>query len=347
MTSRKTALVVCPGRGTYNKPELGYLNQHHSGRAPVLSAFEAIRKEAGQPSLASLDQADTYRVATHTRGDNASLLIHACAYCDFLDIDRAAYDIVAVTGNSMGWYTALACAEAVSMEAGARIVNTMGTFMHEHPVGGQIVYPLVGDDWTQIAGRRAELMSLLETVNEASGHQAYISIELGGMLVLAGNDAGLNALQEALPVIDRFPMILSNHSAFHTELQRTNSDRGLSALGADLFTRPALPLIDGRGSIWHGASTAPADLHRYTLDHQVTQMYDFTSAIRVGVHEFAPDCVIVLGPGTTLGGAVAQSLIDIKWRGWATKTEFTRDQSKTPHLISMGRADQRMLATKV
>lgn len=39
---RKTAAVICPGRGTYNKPELGYLARimatsridYHDGCAP-------------------------------------------------------------------------------------------------------------------------------------------------------------------------------------------------------------------------------------------------------------------------------------------------------------------------
>ena len=30
--ARSKAVVVCPGRGTYNKPELGYLARHHARR---------------------------------------------------------------------------------------------------------------------------------------------------------------------------------------------------------------------------------------------------------------------------------------------------------------------------
>jgi [acyl-carrier-protein] S-malonyltransferase len=40
-------------------------------------------------------------------GDNASLLIYACALADFAAIDRDRFEVVAVTGNSMGWYLAL------------------------------------------------------------------------------------------------------------------------------------------------------------------------------------------------------------------------------------------------
>ena len=72
--NKKTALVICPGRGTYNKAELGYLARHHGDRGDMLATFEAERARLAQPSLQSLDQAERYSVATHTRGDNACLL---------------------------------------------------------------------------------------------------------------------------------------------------------------------------------------------------------------------------------------------------------------------------------
>ncbi|MEM9106931.1 MAG: ACP S-malonyltransferase, partial [Pseudomonadota bacterium] len=60
---------------------------------------------------------------------------------------------------------------------------------------------------------------------------------------------------------------------------------------------------------------------------------------------FAPDCIIVLGPGNSLGGAVAQSLIGIGWEGMQSKSDFVARQSEEPFLISMGLEDQRVLAT--
>ena len=86
-------------------------------------------------------------------------------------------------------------------------------------------------------------------------------------------------------------------------------------------------------------------LYNYTLDHQVTETYNFTRAITTAAHEFAPDLFIVSGPGTTLGGAVAQSLICADWRGMSDKTSFKSQQDLQPMLISMGMDDQRGLIT--
>ena len=77
-------------------------------------------------------------------------LFMPCAYADFLSINRDKYDIVAVTGNSMGWYIALACAGVVDLENGARIINTMGTFMQDSLIGGQIIYGVVDEQWHEI-----------------------------------------------------------------------------------------------------------------------------------------------------------------------------------------------------
>jgi [acyl-carrier-protein] S-malonyltransferase len=45
-----------------------------------------------------------------------------------------------------------------------------------------------------------------------------------------------------------------------------------------------------------------------------------------------------------LGGAVAQSLIAIDWRGLASKSDFTALQSDNPLVLALGREDQRNLA---
>ena len=90
----------------------------------------------------------------------------------------------------------------------------------------------------------------------------------------------------------------------------------------------------------------PEKLHAYTLGHQVTEPYDFTAAIRTAAHEFAPDLFIVTGPGTTLGGAVAQSLILARWRGMGGKADFQKLQAEQPMLVAMGLPEQRALATQ-
>ena len=343
--SKKTAVVICPGRGTYNKTELGYLGLHFPD-ANLLGAFDAQRVKAGQETLSELDGAGRFSLAKHTRGDNASGLIFAATLGDFQSIDRDSIEIVAVTGNSMGWYSALACAGATAPEDGFKVANTMGTLMQEALIGGQLVYPFLGDDWTPDFARRDALLALVTEIDSRTDCTLLPSIHLGGMLVLAGNDAGLKAFEEAAePVDGRFPMRLGNHAAFHTPLQAPVAEQGRALLPLELFRQPDLPMVDGRGAIWWPHSSDTTSLRDYTLGHQVTETYDFTRAIAVAAREFAPDLFIVTGPGTTLGGGVAQSLILADWRGMDCKDAFKEAQAETSMLVAMGMAEQRVLVS--
>ena len=337
----KTAVLICPGRGTYTKAELGSLTRTFPDAA-LLARFDAERSRLGQETLTALDQAQTYSVARHSRGDNASTLIYACTLGGALSVQGV--EVVAVTGNSMGWYSALACAGALGPMEGFTVVNTMGTLMQEALIGGQLVYPFMGEDWQDAPVRRAELLALVGDIGDRLGHDLALSIDLGGMLVIAGNEAGLAAFEAAVPPVQgRFPLRLGNHAAFHTALQAPVAAKGRAALPESLFQQPQKPLIDGRGHVWWPGAATTAALRDYTLGHQVVEPYDFTAAIRSAAHEFAPDYFIVPGPGTTLGGAVAQSLIRANWRGMSNKAEFESLQDREPFLIAMARDDQRAI----
>lgn len=338
------AVVICPGRGTYGKGELGSLLRWHAGKQALLAGYEAVRAAAGQESLDALDGAARFEVARHTRGDNASALIHAMTVADAQDL--AGVEVVAVTGNSMGWYSALAVGGALDPVAGFELANGMGALMQQALIGGQLVYPHMGDDWRPDPARKAGLLALVADIAARPGHFLALSIDLGGMLVLAGDAAGLAAFEAAVPVAGQFPLRLPNHAAFHSPLQAPVAATGQARFANLPWQQPGRPLIDGRGTIWWPGASDLAALADYTLGHQVVAPYDFTRAIAVAAREFAPDVFIVTGPGTTLGGAVAQSLVLAGWRGMASKADFQSRQAAGPLLVAMGRDEQRASVTE-
>lgn len=339
MTRR--AVLICPGRGTYNKEELGYIARHHGYDTELFQAIETIRQANDQPSLASLDGAETFNLKTYSSGDVASPLIASCGLLDAQALQND-IDVVAVTGNSMGWYTALGLGGAVDMLDAYRIVDGMGGVMQRHMSGGQVVVSTVHADWRPDPTHQALLLQIIDDLNTEAGLELYLSIDLGGMLVVAGNDAGLHAFEMAVPERNGFKTLrLPNHAGFHSPMQNASAADGRRLFQADMFRAPTTPMIDGRGVIWWPHSSAPNAMHNYTFGAQVVTPYDFTAAIRTAAREFAPDLFIIVGPGTTLGGAVAQSLIECGWGGLTCKEDFQAMQAKAPRLITMGRADQR------
>ncbi len=342
---KKRAVVICPGRGSYTKETLGYLRQHGGHVRDFLKDLDQRRAAIGEPTISELDNDTTFKPQLHTKGEHASPLIYACSYADFMGIDREKYDIVAVTGNSMGWYLTLAYGGSLDWAGGFAVVNGMGSMMKEEIIGGQVIYPVCDEEWRPSPARWKAVHAAIEKARQREGAEVHLSIHLGGYVVLGANKAGVAALLKELPAVENYPFQLINHAAFHTPLLRETSERALHQIPMSLFQAPKIPLIDGRGCVWQPYSTDVAELYHYTLGVQVVEPYDFTRAITVALKEFAPDALILLGPGSSLGGSIGQILIENDWRGIKTKAQFSEMQVQNPLLLAMGRAEQRALVT--
>ncbi len=336
---KERVVVICPGRGTYTKETLGYLKKHraNSNIHNFITALDDKRKAIGMPTITSLDEEPVFKPQLHTKGENASTLIYACSYADFSALDPEKYEIAAVTGNSMGWYIALAVSGALNTDGAFDVINTMGSMMKDELVGGQIIYPLIDENWSVLPERVELVQKELLNVNQVAGCEAYISIYLGGYIVIGGNQKALDILLKKLPKTENYPFQLINHAAFHTPLLNEISQKAFQLLQPDLFHRPSIPLVDGRGHIWQDYATDLNELYNYTFEHQVIRPYDFTKSITVCLKEFCPDRLILLGPGNTLGGAIGQIMIENKWMNIASKTDFSELQKQNPFLISLGR----------
>jgi len=332
--AKKRVIVVCPGRGSYTRETSNYL----SGLKPDISnhiiSFDKKRESENLTKISELDK-NNFRSKIHMTGENASPLIYACSVKDFMLIDKTKYDIVAICGNSMGWYISLALGGAITFDKGYDLIQTMGTLTQNHGSGGQIIYPIINDEW-QIDIEKKELV-----LKEIENSNSFISIYLGGYIVIGGDQNSLDRLLKKLPRNDKYPFQIPFHSAFHTSLLSDVVATAQSSFNRNIFNRPSIPLVDGRGNIWSPWSTNKSELYNYTLGHQIIKPYNFSASIEVALKEFCPDNIILLGPGNTLGGPVAQVLIDHNWNDLKTKSEFVQNQAKNPFVLSMGIDEQR------
>mgnify|MGYP003306412670 FL=1 len=336
--SKKRIVVICPGRGTYTRETIKYLRDCNQDSASIIKWIDKEREIKNIPSLTNLDSMQ-FKSKTHMSGENASPLIYACSLKDFLNINQKKYDIVAITGNSMGWYTALTLAGVFTYKTGYNIIQTMGSMMKDKIIGGQIIYPIVDDEWQIDNDIKDKVLSAIQS------EDAYTSIILGGYIVIGAEQRVLDKLLKILPKIDQYPQQLPYHGAFHTPLLESISTKAFNSIPESHFNKPAIPLIDGLGNIWSPFSSNISDLYQYTLGTQVTSTYNFTKAISVAIKEFCPDNLVLLGPGNTLGGAVGQILIQNKWNGIDSKKTFSDKQLNDTYLISMGINDQRKMVS--
>lgn len=313
----KRIAIVCAGRGSYTERSLGSLPAGH----PWVERADALRAEYGLPSLSQLDTAGRFSATTHLRPANVAPLIWLVTLLDAEQAQREAR-CVAVVGNSMGWYSALAVAGALDFDDGFRLVQDMALLQEQVEGGGQMIQPVVGEDWRPDPAAR---QAVDEAVASSGGH-AFASIELGGYAVLAGDDEGLAHLARSLPRVqlgkNAYPFKLVQHGPYHTPLCATVAARARESLSGLGWRAPRVALVDGRGvrtSPWSCAVTALCD---YTLGLQVVEPYDFTRSLRVLLREHAPDELVLPGPGNSLGGVCGQILVAERWRGVTTRADF-------------------------
>ncbi len=83
---KKTAVVLCPGRGTYQKTELGSLAAYY--QSPLLSQIDGVRQSLGLATVSELDQADRYLHALHQLPSSNAALMYSAGLLQFQRMDR-------------------------------------------------------------------------------------------------------------------------------------------------------------------------------------------------------------------------------------------------------------------
>lgn len=331
------AAVAFPGRGAYGPTSLGSLPASHAW----VRRADQLRAEAGLEGLSTIDAAPRFTPAVHLRPSNAWPLTFLAS---LLDAERIAddHEVVVVIASSTGWYTALAASGALGFDDAFRLVQEMARAAEAPLPGdapaGELIYPLTDDAWQPDAAREARVRAVLAEVDADAG----LAVHLGAFAVIGGTIEALDRVGAALApvaVSERtYPLRLPAGDGWHTPLRGDAANRVASAIGELSWDRPNVTLIDDRGARFTPWSTDPAELATHSVRGQAGSTYDFAASLRVALREYAPDVVLLPGPGASLGAACAQVIVAEGYRGLRSRAEFEEAQSGTaPILLSMRR----------
>jgi malonyl CoA-acyl carrier protein transacylase len=325
--SKPTAVLLCPGRGSYTKDELGWLGRtvQPGPVADALRACDEHRRANGRETLSAIDGAEKFRPGLHLDGENAAELIYFGTMLHQQQL-RERYELVAVAGNSLGWYTALAASGALDPTAGWRLVATMAA-LQKGVAGGQVLTTTVDDEWRPDDSLRRAVRDAVGTLRgQGEAHFCDFSIRLGGHEVLAGTEAAVTALLATLPKVRvgerEFPFRLAGHGPFHTRLCQSTADRAQELLADLPMRQPDCHLIDGFGNVHSPWSSDPRELLCYTTGAQVTETFDFSASVRTAMREFQPDVLLCAGPGSSLRAPVGHCVLREGWRGITTRQQL-------------------------
>ncbi len=308
---------------------------------PWVRRADELRRDYDLPTISELDAASRFDPAVHLRSANAGPLTFLGS---LLDAERIAddHEVVVVVASSSGWYTALAASGALAFDDAFRLVQTMALLAEEPVVdedaGGQLIYSLTDVDWRPDSAR----ISAIGAVLAHHAETAHLAIDLGGFVIVSGTSATLSIVAAELPSVQagsrQFPVRAAAQEAWHLPLRARAAAEAAVRLADLTWEAPNVTLVDGRGVRFTPWSTDPAALGHHTVREQPTITYDFATSLRVALREYAPDVILLPGPGASLGEVSAQVIVTEGYRGITSRSDLEATQAgPAPILLSMRR----------
>ena len=200
-----------------------------------------------------------------------------------------------VAGHSLGEYSALVAAGALSLSDAVRLVRKRGQYMQEAvPVGQGAMAAILGMDSA----------ALNEVCREAAQGDVVSPANLNspGQVVIAGSAAAVTRAVELAKGRGAKRAIMLNVSApFHCALMKPAQDRLSLDLDATEVLDPQVPLVNNVGA----QVVTSASVVREGLKQQVTSTVRWEESIRL-LRSEGVDLFVEVGPGKVLSGLVRQ-----------------------------------------
>ncbi|MGL4323782.1 MAG: ACP S-malonyltransferase [Beijerinckiaceae bacterium] len=288
---------TCPGQGS---------QQVGMGRAlaeafPVARAvFDEVDGALGQKLSALMFEGPLDQL-TLTANAQPALMAVSVAVMRVLEAEAGVdlkRDAAFVAGHSLGEYSALAAARAISLSDTARLLRIRGDAMQKAvPVGEGAMAVLLGLEWD---------VAVAVAQEAAQGQVCDAANDNGpGQVVVSGHKAAVErAVEIAKAKGAKRAMLLQVSAPFHCSLMKPAADAMAEALAKVKIESPAAPLVANVRAV---AVTDPADIYD-GLVKQVTGTVRWRESVAwmgaQGVTHF-----IEIGAGKVLSG-LAKRIVD-------------------------------------
>ena len=297
---------IFPGQGSQ---EIGM------GKA-LADAFQSARDvfaevdETLEQDLSGLMWSGELDELTLTSNTQPALMAHSVAAMRALEAEFgiSARDAAFVAGHSLGEYSALAAANAISLGDAARLLRIRGNAMQDAVKSGEgAMAALLGADITQ-----AE--AACEAGREGGGVCEIANDNAPGQLVLSGTSGAIdaacafarqNGVKKAMP--------LNVSAPFHSSLMQPAARAMADALADIRISEPSVPLV---ANVTAHAVTNPETIRR-NLVEQVTGRVRWTESVQFMVAQ-GVEATAEAGNGKVL--TVMQRRIDKTLNGFTLGT---------------------------
>ena len=281
---------VFPGQGAQT---IG-MGQALAANYPVAKAvFDEVDDALGQ-DLSGLIWEGDIGTLTLTANAQPALMATSLAALRALQAEGMALDTASfVAGHSLGEYSALAAAGAISIADTARLLRIRGTAMQEAvPVGVGAMAAILGMDF-------AAVTALAEAAAQGDVCQAANDNDPGQVVVSGHRAAVERALDLAKEAGAKRAVLLPVSAPFHCALMESAAERMALALAEIDIAAPALPLVS---NVLASAVSDPAMI-RSLLVEQVTGAVRWRESVMYLASEGVTE-VWEIGAGKSLSGMI-------------------------------------------
>lgn len=227
-----------------------------------------------------------------TRTEHAQVALFAIAYA-LWETFRTQYEgpISAAAGHSLGEYTALCAAGAMSFEDGLRVVARRGEAMAR-------AADLEPSGMAALIGATAQLATEVVEKRRAEGGRLEVAnLNAPGQVVVAGSDGDIAWIAEnARELGVRRAIPLKVAGAFHSPFMASAADEVGEALSGVDFAEPAFPVWSNTTARPHETATMAA-----TLRDQVVSTVRFEESL-TDMASSGVDTFVHVGPGDVTAG---------------------------------------------
>ena len=279
--------VVFPGQGSQR---VGMLEEAAGAFSVVRETFSEASDALGYDMWALVSQDPDARLSLTEFTQPAILTASVALFRAFESCHSIAP--VAAAGHSLGEYSALVSARALSLYDGVRLVRKRGAAMQKAvPVGEGAMAVILGltDD---------VVSSVCDALCDATHYVGGVNFNAPGQVVIAGQTKAVeNAMLALKEAGARRAMSLPVSAPFHTPLMQPAADIMASAFDEVVWSEPHFPVVSNvDGSLQRD----PADI-KQSLVKQISSPVMWTECVatlgRVGCEMF-----IESGPGNVLSG---------------------------------------------
>lgn len=201
---------------------------------------------------------------------------------------ESSHRIVAAAGHSLGEYSALVAAGALSFSDAVKLVNKRGKFMQEAvPVGTGKMVAVLGKEVSEIETALAQV---------TSGVAQIANINAPGQVVVAGSADGVAAFVNALGSAKVVELTVS--APFHCSLMKPAEEKLRGELSQITISTPKFPVIQ---NFTAEVSDAPEQI-RENLALQVCGRVRWVECVERGIALGSPSAAWEFGAGNVLTG---------------------------------------------